>query len=190
MKRTLRRRLAPRGKRRGQSSGSVGCWNRKTRRVTVRPPSRRRHTLPTARGAFIGRRRRSTPESMSSLARLVLPRPVGEALPEPVPVRSRHTTGCRPATAPQQRALCPVSPPSSCVVLPRHSWFCEYPCDESSSRSCLFHCSAHTWLCVSTELSIWPVLVFQNLMHRSAVPPPEASRLAWKGHQASAFTAA
>ena len=29
-----------------------------------------------------------------------------------------------------------------------------------------------------------------DLMHRSAVPPPEASRLAWKGHQASAFTAA
>ena len=32
--------------------------------------------------------------------------------------------------------------------------------------------------------------VFQNLMLRSAVPPPEASRLAWKGHHASALTAA
>lgn len=32
--------------------------------------------------------------------------------------------------------------------------------------------------------------VFQNLMVRSAVPPPEASRLDWKGHHASALTAA
>ena len=40
------------------------------------------------------------------------------------------------------------------------------------------------------ELSRAPVCVFQNLMQRSAVPPPEASRLDWKGHHARAFTAA
>ena len=40
------------------------------------------------------------------------------------------------------------------------------------------------------EFSSAPVWVFQNLMQRSAVPPPEASRLDWKGHHASAFTAA
>ena len=40
------------------------------------------------------------------------------------------------------------------------------------------------------ELRRAPVWVFQNLMERSAVPPPVASRLLWKGHHASAFTAA
>ena len=40
------------------------------------------------------------------------------------------------------------------------------------------------------ELSSAPVCVFQKRMERSAVPPPDASRLDWKGHQASAFTAA
>ena len=35
-----------------------------------------------------------------------------------------------------------------------------------------------------------PVSVFQNLMHLSVVPPPEASRFVYQGHQASAFTAA
>ena len=54
---------------------------------------------------------------------------------------------------------------------------------------CVFHCSAHTCECVSTELSIAPVVVFQNLMQRSAVPPPRRALL-WNGHHASAFTAA
>ena len=49
---------------------------------------------------------------------------------------------------------------------------------------------ALTWEPVSMELRRAPVWVFQNLMLRSAVPPPEASRLAWKGHHASALTAA
>ena len=31
-----------------------------------------------------------------------------------------------------------------------------------------------------------PVSVFQVLMQRSALPPPLASRLDWKGHHASA----
>ena len=34
------------------------------------------------------------------------------------------------------------------------------------------------------------VYVFQNLMHRSAVPPPEASRPCWCGDQPIALTAA
>lgn len=36
----------------------------------------------------------------------------------------------------------------------------------------------------------FPVWVFHSLMQRSAVPPPEASTLDWKGHHASALTAA
>lgn len=42
---------------------------------------------------------------------------------------------------------------------------------------------------VSTELSMAPVSVFQVLMQRSALPPPLASRLDWKGHHASACRA-
>ena len=34
-----------------------------------------------------------------------------------------------------------------------------------------------------------PVLTFQNLMHRSAVPPPDASNEFCHGHQDTAFTA-
>ena len=44
----------------------------------------------------------------------------------------------------------------------------------------MFHCNAHTCECVSIELSIAPVVVFQNLMQRSAVPPPDANRLLLK----------
>jgi hypothetical protein len=54
----------------------------------------------------------------------------------------------------------------------------------------LFLQGQHTCEPVSMELSTAPVWVFQNLMHLSAVPPPVASRLLWKGHQASALTAA
>lgn len=36
----------------------------------------------------------------------------------------------------------------------------------------------------------YKVLVFQNLMHLSAVPPPEARRPFWWGDQPMAFTAA
>lgn len=43
---------------------------------------------------------------------------------------------------------------------------------------------------VSTLSMQDPVWVFQNFMHRSAVPPPEASRCDWKGHHARALTAA
>ena len=53
-------------------------------------------------------------------------------------------------------------------------------------RSKLELLRAHTWDLVSTELSMAPVSVFQVLMQRSALPPPLASRLDWKGHHASA----
>ena len=45
------------------------------------------------------------------------------------------------------------------------------------------------WELVSIELSSAPVCVFQNLMQRSAVPPPDASRFACEFVQ-SATTAA
>lgn len=46
------------------------------------------------------------------------------------------------------------------------------------------------WLPVSIELSIFPLAVFQNLIHLSAVPPPDATRLCWWGDHAIALTAA
>mmetsp|Transcript_818 Transcript_818/g.1934 ORF Transcript_818/g.1934 Transcript_818/m.1934 type:complete len:200 (+) Transcript_818:422-1021(+) len=48
----------------------------------------------------------------------------------------------------------------------------------------------HTWLPVSTHESGVAVCVFQKRMHRSAVPPPEASSPFWCGDQAMALTAA
>ena len=72
----------------------------------------------------------------------------------------------------------------------RVSWFCVKPWELRSSRSFLFQSRAQTCEPVSTEFRQAPVWVFQNLMHRSPPPPPEASKLPWKGHHASAFTAA
>jgi hypothetical protein len=43
---------------------------------------------------------------------------------------------------------------------------------------------------VSMVLSFVVVAVFQNRMHRSAVPPPDASKPCWCGDQAMALTAA
>lgn len=43
---------------------------------------------------------------------------------------------------------------------------------------------------VSTHCIGCPVMVFQNRMHRSAVPPPEANNPCWCGDHAIAFTAA
>ena len=56
----------------------------------------------------------------------------------------------------------------------------EQPADASTSWE------QRAWDLVSTECSIAPVWVFHVLMQRSAVPPPLASRFAWKGHHASA----
>ena len=46
------------------------------------------------------------------------------------------------------------------------------------------------WECVSTELRHEPLAVDQKRIIRSAVPPPDASRLRCHGHHASALTAA
>lgn len=72
----------------------------------------------------------------------------------------------------------------------RMSWFSVKPWELSNSRSCLFHRRAQTCEPVFTEFKQEPVWLFQNLIHMSAPPPPEARRLLWKGHQARAFTAA
>ncbi|KNC30303.1 hypothetical protein FF38_07384 [Lucilia cuprina] len=52
------------------------------------------------------------------------------------------------------------------------------------------HSKAHTCDLESTELINEPLLIFQNFMHLSAVPPPDASTLGCHGHQAKARTAA
>lgn len=72
----------------------------------------------------------------------------------------------------------------------RVSWFWEKPCELSNSLSFLFHNRAHTCDPVFTVFKQAPVCVFQNFMHWSPPPPPEASRFPWNGHHASAFTAA
>lgn len=72
----------------------------------------------------------------------------------------------------------------------RVSWFCVNPWELSNSRSCLLHWREHTWEPVFTEFKQAPVWVFQNLMHWSPPPPPEANKFPWNGHQARAFTAA
>ena len=90
------------------------------------------------------------------------------------------------------RAVCPVSSAILVIVgyFHRQSWFWLKPWLLRISRSFLFHTREHTWELVSMEFTHAPVCVFQNLMHRSAVPPPDASRLLWNGHHASALTAA
>ena len=53
-----------------------------------------------------------------------------------------------------------------------------------------WHIENTTWLPVSTQIKCVFVVVFQNRMHLSAVPPPDASR-PWRwGDQAIALTAA
>lgn len=69
-------------------------------------------------------------------------------------------------------------------------WFWEYPWVLTISLTFLLHARLQTWLPVSM-LFIWcPFVVFQNLMHLSAVPPPEARRLLWWGDHVIALTAA
>ena len=52
------------------------------------------------------------------------------------------------------------------------------------------HSIAHTCDLVSTSFKHCPLPVFHRQMRLSAVPPPEASKFAWKGHHDSALTAA
>jgi len=69
-------------------------------------------------------------------------------------------------------------------------WFWEYPWVLTSSFTFFDHTRLQTWLPVSTQLKCVFVVVFQNRMHLSAVPPPDASR-PWRwGDQAIALTAA
>ena len=70
------------------------------------------------------------------------------------------------------------------------SWLLMNPWEERISFSNGFHCKAHTWESVCTEFRRDPVSVFQNLMHWSLDPPPEAKRDFYQGHQAKALTAA
>jgi len=60
----------------------------------------------------------------------------------------------------------------------------------TSSLECLDHAKLHTCDPVSTHCSGRPVIVFQNLIRRSAVPPPLANRPCWWGDHAIALTAA
>ena len=69
------------------------------------------------------------------------------------------------------------------------SWLSLKPWELKSSCSCLFQSRQQTCEPVLTEFKHAPVLLFQNLMLWSPTPPPEASKLLWKGHQARAFTA-
>ncbi|EKU20650.1 hypothetical protein NGA_2064900, partial [Nannochloropsis gaditana CCMP526] len=90
------------------------------------------------------------------------------------------------------REVCPVSSLSLTMLgyFHRQSWFSEKPWEESSSFSCLLQSKEQTWEPVSIELRRAPFAPFQNLMHRSAVPPPVAKIFRSKGHQARALTAA
>lgn len=69
-------------------------------------------------------------------------------------------------------------------------WFCEYPCVDTNSETVLENMRLHTCDPVSMDDDSVPVLQFQNLMHLSAVPPPDASNPCWCGDHASALTAA
>lgn len=67
------------------------------------------------------------------------------------------------------------------------SWFWEKPWPETNSLYSLDHISAQTWLFVSTLLRQDPVFAFQNLIWRSAVPPPLARTFGCHGHHATAW---
>lgn len=75
--------------------------------------------------------------------------------------------------------LCPVSSAIFTIEGYFHkvNWYCINPCELSNSRSLLLHNKEQTWEPVSTEFKQAPVREFQNLMHRSFNPPPEASKL-------------
>lgn len=66
----------------------------------------------------------------------------------------------------------------------------EYPCVLTISFELLLNMRLQTWDPVSIELTSVPILVFQNFMQRSAVPPPDASKPLWCGLHAIALTAA
>lgn len=70
------------------------------------------------------------------------------------------------------------------------SWLFAKPCADTNSLYVFDQRIAHTCELALTELIHWPLLQFQNLMVRSAVPPPLARILGCHGHQSNALTAA
>ena len=88
-----------------------------------------------------------------------------------------------------------VGPDSNLILdeaLPTLIWWHRYitPTELTSSFECFDQARLQTCEPVSTHCSGWPVNVFQNRMHWSAVPPPLARRPCWWGDQAMALTAA
>ena len=69
-------------------------------------------------------------------------------------------------------------------------WFNEYPWVDTSSLDVFENIKFQTCEPVSNDFTQVFVNTFQNLIHLSAVPPPETNKLCWWGDQAIAFTAA
>lgn len=116
------------------------------------------------------------------------------------------------------RAVCPVN--SHCFTIDGYfqivNWLFAYPWADMSSLYVFDHSKEHTCDLESTESRSWPLLTFQNLIQRSAVPsdlkrgankiyksvtvihsllhfnlpPPVAIILGFHGHHAKARTAA
>ena len=102
------------------------------------------------------------------------------------------TSQNRNVSSPAADKTVPVGPQAKCktrLVCPSKSrilamlgyfhkliWFRANPCDDTISFSYGFQSKAQTCDPVSMELSSAPVLAFQNLMVRSAVPAPDASK--------------
>lgn len=66
------------------------------------------------------------------------------------------------------------------------SWWSGMPCEERSSLEWGLKTSEVTWEGVMRELRRAEVVVFQKWMVLSEVPPPEARRDEFQGHQARA----
>mmetsp|Transcript_9753 Transcript_9753/g.31271 ORF Transcript_9753/g.31271 Transcript_9753/m.31271 type:complete len:319 (-) Transcript_9753:869-1825(-) len=146
-------------------------------------------------------RRSATEESSRRRMAPAWPLRVAEVGEEPKMLQKRRVSSAAAETTVspsgdwarwRTRAVCPVSSQSLVMAgeRQRQSWFWEKPWLETISLWCLDQRRAQTWEPVSTEWSMAPVWAFQNLMVRSAVPPPEARRLRCMGHQERALTAA
>lgn len=90
------------------------------------------------------------------------------------------------------RYVCPVSLSIFSIwgVFQIFISFSEYPWVLTNSLTFLANIKLHTCDPASTHLVSVPVIVFQNLIVRSAVPPPDTRSPCWWGDQARAFTAA
>ena len=90
------------------------------------------------------------------------------------------------------RKVCPVKDTIFFMLGYFHSttWFWLYPCVLTSSFTFFENSKLHTCEPVSVQATCSIVSVFQNRMHRSAVPPPLARSPCWCGDHAIAFTAA